>query len=49
MSLIHGHAVMHKTDRIEIQLPATPAFDTYSLKETSQQEIAEVEQGGESA
>ena len=49
LSLIRGRAVMHKIDRIEIQLPATPAFDTYSLKETSQQEIAEVEQGGESA
>ena len=49
LSLVRGHAVMHKIDRIEIQLPATPAFDTYSLKETSQKEIAEVEQGGESA
>ena len=49
LSLARGRAVMHKIDRIEIQLPATPAFDTYSLKETSQEEIAEVEQGGESA
>ena len=47
LSLAHGQAVMHKIDRIEIQLPATPAFDTYSLKETSQKEIAEVEQGNE--
>ena len=46
VSLVHGHAVMHRIDRIEIQLPATAAFDTYSLKETSQKEIAEVEQGG---
>jgi acetolactate decarboxylase len=46
MSLVRGHAVMYKIDRIEIQLPATAAFDTYSLKETSQKEIAEVEQGG---
>ena len=45
-SLIRGRAVMHKIDRIEIQLPATPAFDTYSLKEDRQAEIAEVEQGG---
>ena len=37
---------MHRIDRIEIQLPDTLAFDTYSLKETSQEEIAEVEQGG---
>ena len=47
LSLVCGRAVMHKIDRIEIQLPATPAFDTYSLKETSQKEIAEVEQGGQ--
>ena len=49
LSLVRGHAVMHKIDRIEIQLPATPAFDTYALKETSQKEIAEVEQGGQQA
>lgn len=46
VSLICGHAVMHKIDCIEIQLPATPAFDTYSLKGTSRDDIAEVEQGG---
>ena len=45
LSLLCGRALIHKIDRIEIQLPATPAFDTYRLKETSQQEIAEVEQG----
>lgn len=49
LSMVSGHAVMHRIDRIEIQLPATPAFDTYSLKETSQKEIAEVEQGGASS
>ena len=46
MSLVSGHAVMHRIDCIEIQLPATPAFDTYSLKENFQDDIAEVEQGG---
>ena len=46
LALASGQVVMHKIDRIEIQLPATPAFDTYSLKETSQKDIAEVEQGG---
>ncbi len=45
LSLARGHAVMHRIDCIEIQLPTTIAFDTYSLKETSQEEIAEVEQG----
>ena len=46
LALACGDVVMHRIDRIEIQLPATPAFDTYSLKETSQKDIAEVEQGG---
>ena len=36
---------MQKMDRIEIQLPREAAFDTYSLKEASQDEIEEVEQG----
>ena len=49
MSLVRGHAVMYRIDRIEIQLPTTLAFDTYSLKETSQKDIAEVEQGGQQA
>ena len=49
LSMTCGRAVMHKIDRIEIQLPATPAFDTYSLKETTQNDIAEVEQGGQQA
>ena len=49
LSLPRGRAVFHRIDRIEIQLPATPAFDTYSLKEASQKEIAEVEQGGRQA
>lgn len=49
VSMISGQAVMHKIDRIEIQLPATPAFDTYALKESSQDDIAEVEQGGSRA
>ena len=49
LSLPRGRAVFYRIDRIEIQLPATPAFDTYSLKEASQKEIAEVEQGGRQA
>ncbi len=47
ISLARGHAVMHRIDCIEIRLPATPTFDTYSLKETTQEEIAEVEQGSQ--
>ncbi len=45
VSLVRGSAVMHRIDCIEIQLPATAAFDTYSLIETSKEEVAEVEQG----
>ena len=44
-SLSHGECVVQKMDRIEIQLPREAAFDTYSLKEASQDEIEEVEQG----
>ncbi len=34
-----------KIDRIEIQLPRDPAFDTYSLKNADRNDIKEVEQG----
>ena len=40
-----GDCLLQKMDRIEIQLPREPAFDTYALKEASNDEIAEVEQG----
>ena len=40
-----GECTLQKMDRIEIQLPREAAFDTYSLKEASNDEIAEVEQG----
>ncbi len=40
-----GECLLQKMDRIEIQLPREAAFDTYSLKSASQDEIAEVEQG----
>lgn len=40
-----GECLLQKMDRIEIQLPREAAFDTYSLKEASQDEIEEVEQG----
>ena len=44
-SLRSGECLLQKMDRIEIQLPKEAAFDTYSLKEASQAEIEEVEQG----
>ena len=40
-----GECLLQKIDRIEIQLPREAAFDTYSLKEASNDEIKEVEQG----
>ena len=40
-----GSVKMNKISRISIQLPHSPAFDTYSLKEASQDEIKHVEQG----
>ena len=45
MVMEQGNVRMDKINRIEIQLPNTPAFDTYSLKEASQDEIRHVEQG----
>ena len=40
-----GTVRMNKISRLEIRLPHSPAFDTYSLKEASQDEIRHVEQG----
>ena len=44
-TLSSGECLLQKMDRIEIQLPREAAFDTYSLKEASQDEIEEVELG----
>ena len=40
-----GECLIQKIDRIEIQLPRDAAFDIYSLKEASKDEIKQVEQG----
>ncbi|MDO4893836.1 MAG: acetolactate decarboxylase [Eubacteriales bacterium] len=40
-----GECLLQKMDRIEIQLPREAAFDTYSLKQASKDDIAKVEQG----
>ncbi len=45
IEMSEGSALFNKIDRIEITMPTDPAFDTYSLKEASQEEIKEVEQG----
>lgn len=43
-SMSAGECLIQKMDRIDIQLPKDAAFDTYSLKEVSNDEIKEVEQ-----
>ena len=43
--LRQGTMKLNKISQIRIQLPTSPAFDTYSLKQASQDEIREVEQG----
>lgn len=45
LKMKQGIATVNKISRVEIELPNTPAFDTYSLKDASQDEIKEVEQG----
>ena len=45
VSMRHGDCLLQKIDRLDIQLPREAAFDTYSLKEASNDEIAQVEQG----
>lgn len=45
LSLRRGQADMDKISRIEIRLPNSASFDTYSLKNASQEEIRQVEQG----
>lgn len=45
LHMLQGTAKMDKISRIDIQLPWEPAFDTYSLKNASQEEIKSVEQG----
>lgn len=44
-SMSSGECIIQKMDRIDIQLPRDAAFDTYSLKQASNDEIKEVEQG----
>ena len=47
LKMEHGTAVMAKLSAIEIQLPTSPAFDTYSLAENANQDVKAVEQGKE--
>ena len=43
--MVHGEALIDKIQNLEIQIPTEPAFDTYSLKNASNDEIRQVEQG----
>lgn len=45
IDMIRGHALVDKIGVIEIRMPDDPAFDTYSLKEASGEDIKKVEQG----
>ena len=40
-----GRAVIDKINSIELKLPDEPVFDTYSLKNASEDEVKQVEQG----
>ncbi len=40
-----GTAKLDKINKIELQLPTEPMFDTYALKGASEEEIKQVEQG----
>lgn len=40
-----GKGLMDKINRIELRLPDEPVFDTYRLKDSSEDEIKQVEQG----
>ena len=45
LKMIHGEVAINKISNIKIKLPESPDFDTYALKQASQDEIKEVEQG----
>ena len=45
MSLAQGDASFCRITSVEVQIPDTPAFDTYALKGASQDDIKSVEQG----
>ena len=45
LEIARGVVKVNKINHVEIQLPSEPAFDTYSLKEASGEDIKQVEQG----
>ena len=46
LSLRKAKVYLKKINRIQIQFPTDPAFDTYSLKAVSNEEVKQVEQEG---
>ena len=46
-SLSSGRCIIQRMDGINIRLPRDPAFDVYSLKDASEDEIKKIEQGGD--
>ena len=47
VNMKRGTVQMNKISRIEIRVPDSPAFGTYSLREASQEEIRKAEQSPE--
>nr|MCR5624898.1 acetolactate decarboxylase [Lachnospiraceae bacterium] len=45
LSLTEGNAYFCRNTSVEVKIPDTPAYDTYSLKGASEEEIKSVEQG----
>ena len=45
LEMEHGDVRLDKISNIELQLPTEPVFDTYSLKNASEDDIKKVEQG----
>lgn len=45
VSLTKAEAAFCRITSVEVRIPDSPAFDTYALKEASQEEIKSVEQG----
>ena len=45
IAMKRGTAFLDKINSIELKLPDEPVFDTYSLKNASESEIKQVEQG----
>ena len=45
LHMTEGSVILDKISRINLQLPRDAAFDTYSLKDASKDDLKQVEQG----